>query len=768
MRKLIIAPSFLTKSINQRLFKNDPFYDAKIVTKEDLYFSLYGGLDDESIVDLLIDHDYSYQEAKMYIKYLPYINNGHDNKKIQMLCTLKKELIQQGHQTSNEYDALMYKNSNAEIYGYSKSDKILNLIIQQLNIKPTFNGFSKKENIKGPIVEFVNIEDEAFYIINEIAHLIHQGISTEDILIYSNDISYDYYFDLFGESFGFKIQTNNENTYYSLGICGVFLTKYKETQNLEQAIEQFKNDVGDDEYLVDLLNIINKNVYLGLSFEKQFDFFLNKFKETKLPNQKYKGAIQIIDKPTLIEGKHIFVIGFKNGSFPRIIKDNDFLSDKEKSLIGINDSLIESKTIHDNLTDFLSSDNDFLFSYSLRSSDSNFFVSPLAIEFKMAIQTAKFPNTIYSKIYADFYYTKALDNDRLYKEKNNEYFSLSSISHISYNSYDNQYQKVKAFSDADFLKLSYTSVDKLFNCPFSFYLERVVELDDFESTFNVKLGNIAHHVFEHMFDSDFDFENRFNEKKTLEGPFSNKEELLLLGLKQDILKAVNASKLHINYIKNPFIFTEKVFDFKIDEHTLLEGKIDKGIIINDKYIAIIDYKTGSKGFDDKKMELGLSLQLPIYCFLTSANEAYQNYKIGGIYINNVVNSNTTDEIDEGGLIPNHLKLNGKTLQDDTFAQCFDSSIGDGKSSFVTSLKYSTKGVLSGSSLIGEDTFAEYIEKAKKKIQEANRIIRNNEFLIAPKHVKNDSACKYCGYKDVCYLRPNQIVYLEPDEEEDDE
>ena len=53
MRKIIIAPYAFHKGLISFLQKNDPFYDAKLITKEDVFASYFGKMSDDAIAELL-------------------------------------------------------------------------------------------------------------------------------------------------------------------------------------------------------------------------------------------------------------------------------------------------------------------------------------------------------------------------------------------------------------------------------------------------------------------------------------------------------------------------------------------------------------------------------------------------------------------------------------------------------------------------------------------------------------------------------------------
>ena len=52
-----------------------------------------------------------------------------------------------------------------------------------------------------------------------------------------------------------------------------------------------------------------------------------------------------------------------------------------------------------------------------------------------------------------------------------------------------------------------------------------------------------------------------------------------------------------------------------------------------------------------------------------------------------------------------------------------------------------------------------------KVKEASSKIINAEFDINPKKMKDEiRSCKYCKYKDICYMKNEDIVNLETPED----
>ena len=253
--------------------------------------------------------------------------------------------------------------------------------------------------------------------------------------------------------------------------------------------------------------------------------------------------------------------------------------------------------------------------------------------------------------------------------------------------------------------------------------------------------------------------------------FSDEELPLVENLRVQIKRASEAIRLHQHYMNNPKIITEKRLKMQVGKKSFLSGVIDKSIIFDDKYLVLVDYKTGSDSFDSKYINEGVSLQLPTYCLLAINDDEFKNYEIIGTFINNVVDSKLSYGNESEALIDPFFKLHGQAANDLELISQIDKTICDGKSEFIKSVSLSKEGGFRKSdSLVSKDEFNNYAEVALRKYLEADANIRKNNFSINPLFKsKSDNACKYCEYKDLCFVKKAQRRYLyNPAEDEKEE
>ncbi len=765
MQKLLIAPINFHHDLLLKYRKDNPFSDIKIMSKEELIREWKGSFEKEAIIHLMKKYSYSYEYIKALLPFLIYAdsNNSH-------LFPIKEDLLEQGLLVKNEYLNTFLNNKKTYIYGYSTKDIELTNFLKAFGINHQF--IANKERVFNDNV-LINetTKEETLCVLNEVARLIDNGVDINDICIYVNDNDYLAYLERFGEDFGFKTDIVINKPLFLYPIAKSFLNSYKASKDINLAL--FDIEVcSDKELLLEFKDIISNSISSELTFEQQLDYFIGVLKDTKYTHKKYKNCLKIIDSPIFKENCHIFVMGFAQGNFPSSYKDNLLLSDKEKELLGMNTSVQRTEISQEMTLDFFYSNNHFYFSRSKRSLSNTYIDSPWLNKLGLKNTTREFPEFIYSKKMLDFYHLKYLDLEKNYSEITNELIALDKISNVEYSTYKNDFTGASVFDDKQKMEYSYSQINTYYQCPFSYYVGRVLGIDPFEGNFNTEFGKVAHSIFEHHHDKNFDFDKAYD-SLVKQGNFTDEDYPILNNLKKQVREASEAIKLHERHMKNPKVLTEKFIKYPLTKQSDLVGVIDKSIILDDKFLVIVDYKTGNDSFSDKDLEKGVGMQLPTYNLLASGDPILKNYRILGLFINNVIDTSLSHEPFSESLINPFYRLNGKLAVDVDDILIVDDTIANDKSEFIKGvIKAKTGGYQSKSTISSFEEINRYGEIVKGKYLEADERIRNNEFPINPLFKKkNDGACKYCTYRDICYVKSNQkrmLNELDNSDETEDE
>jgi ATP-dependent helicase/DNAse subunit B len=146
------------------------------------------------------------------------------------------------------------------------------------------------------------------------------------------------------------------------------------------------------------------------------------------------------------------------------------------------------------------------------------------------------------------------------------------------------------------------------------------------------------------------------------------------------------------------------------------------------------------------------------------SEEYKNKIIGGLYTNNVIDFSS--ENPSLTLTHPYLKLNGVTVFDDKIIDAIEPNYKNGQTSFVKidlSKNAPTPKMLEKKELITTDQLDKYIEFTRQKYIECDEEIRKNNFVINPKKYKSssdDTVCKYCTLKGICFHEFEDVVLIE--------
>lgn len=762
MRLIIVAPYQMHKNLLKKYRQKEAFLDVKTISKEELLGQYYGRIEESAISYLMKKYQYSYDNISAILPYIPYVDKEPNN-----LFEIKEDLLKEHLLIRNEYLKQFFKNNEVLVYGYSNNDRELKTVLDINEANYRFFLNEKNEEEKDLDV-FETQFDEVFFTLNSIAGLLDKGIDINKIFIYTVNREYLYPLMEFSQGFGFTIDDGKSHSLFVTPLAKTFLDNLSSSKDFNLAKESVM-DCEDKGLLEDLLQVVDKCHDEEMSFDMQLDYLIGELKTTSISRNNLKDVVKIINRPIYDEDAYIFVMGLAQGSYPKSKKDNDLVSDIHKKEMGLNSSLEETQINRDVLLDFFYSKNHFFYSFSERSISNKYFISPLAEELNLKKKKHELPNIIYSRDMVDYYFAKLKDLKEFYKEAGSDYHALEQISNIPYGEYDNSFKGVNALDENVEIRHSYSKINDYYQCPFRYYIGNILGIDPFEGNFATKFGGIAHKIFELHNNPDFDFNKVFDEEVSKQ-EFLPEELPIIANLKVQIKRASEAVRLHQKYMNNPKFITEKKLGMDIGKKSYLSGVIDKSIIFDDKYLVLVDYKTGNDSFDSNYISQGVSLQLPTYCLLAKKDDAFKDYTIIGIFINNVVNTKLTYGVDEEALIDPYFRLNGKVTADIDLIGQIDKTIYNGKSEFIKSVSITKEGRFAKSnSLVSPSEFDEYAEIALRKYLEADANIRNNNFIINPLFKsKSDNACKYCEYRDICYVKKNQRRYLYDPKDDDEE
>ena len=442
-------------------------------------------------------------------------------------------------------------------------------------------------------------------------------------------------------------------------------------------------------------------------------------------------------------------MNFNQGSIPKIYKDEEYIDDDTLRKLNLDTSIEKNISEKNKTIKLIKNIKNCVITYKLKTPFSTYYPSSIIEELnKEIIKEHTKEDISYSEIYDKINLTKKLDNLIKFNIKDEEIETLYSNYEIPYNTYNNKFTGINKNDLLEYTKnkilLSYSSMDNYYHCAFKYYINNILRLKPYEETFYTIIGSLFHHVLENALKNNDDYKKYWDEyisNLTL----TNKEKFFIDNLEETCKFTVEVVKKQLDYISlDKTKYEEKIYINKNTKITFM-GIIDKLMYKeedNQTIVALIDYKTGNTSIDLNKTIYGLSMQLPIYLYL-SQNMGLKNVKIAGFYLQNIINK----ENDE-----NNLKLNGYSTSNKDILEKFDNSYEN--SNMIKSMRTKTDGEFYNySKTLNEIEMNNIIKLVDQKIEEAANNILEAKFNINPKKIEGiNVGCEFCTFKDICFKK----------------
>jgi len=762
---LLITPSSLKNKIREEIMSYNKLLNIKIMSINEVKNRLFFEPTDKAFTTLYYKYNKPLSIINTLINYLYYIdiNKDYKNEKIEELKTIKIDLLSNNLVKQDVRFIQNIKQYKIKFLGFTLIDKETDFVIKELKKHCEVEVLEYYQNYYTPsLIHLPTLEDEINYVCHSISSLIEQGVDINNIKICNINDEYLFYIKRIFNNYNLPINLNEKISLYSLPLSLTFLSLLKE-KNKEDTISFLKENYPIYiDYINKYINILNKFTYL----EKiDLNLIIYELKNTYVNLKKKNNSIEIIDINEIGNSDfHIFVMSCNYNYFPKILKDEEYLLDIEKDLIKISTSKDKNKYNVTSILKLIHSSQHIYLSYK----DTSYFNEYHKVDFLSHLN-----ENIFNK---DILNSFSVNEDKITLVKNLDKNILTDDTLILNNNYDVNYLDYDyTFNgfDKDLLNnifnnkpltISYSSLNTYFECPFKYYINNILNLNIFNSSVSLVIGKIMHDVIEHCFDENFDFEKAFEnskEKHLKDENFKDSELFFINNIKSRTLDVVDFLKSHEEFTNLTKHKHEKNVKFtkNINNHqVIIKGFVDKIIyntFNNVLYAAIIDLKSGNDKIEPHKFEYGLSLQLPFYVYLLKNDNEniFNNAKILGLYIQNILNKINDD---------NSLKYNGYTLKDQTLLSILDKNYES--SSLIKGLKIKVDGNFNGNSkLMTSEEIDNLSLLVEEKIVEMVTNIYNGNFKIAPKILndKEDLSCKFCKYFAICYKQPKDYEYISP-------
>lgn len=745
--KLIITDNE-TKIEYLKALKN--FNSDKYISKKEFFEGLLFSYDYKSIIYLMKNYQMNIDNCYDVLKslYAIDIEKEYKTPKLKYLKQIKKELIE------NE---LLYFNPNFKEYlkRFNKIEinnisleKYEQEILNKINISINLvTSPIKSQTI--PIYEYKTKEDEISGICISIRKLLDQGIDINNIVL-TNIFNDDYYLleKIFNE-FDIPISLDKKLSIYNTKM----IKDYLQDKDI--------NKVTDPSILKKLIKVLNELEEIDKATEEYDKLLVYLLKETYIDSNEYKNSIRIKSiNSYFLDDYYVFALSFNNNIIPKYFKDDEYLLDIEKQELPLYCSYEKNELLKQEIINKLKTINNLSLSYHLYDKEE-MYISDIEKDLDLKYEKVE-DNYNYSTKYNKYKLSLMLDDYYNYNVKSKELDTLYSTYPNIYNTYNNSFNGIDIDDYKDYIKkpltISFSSLDNYNLCGFKYYINNVLKLDKYEETFPIFIGNLFHYILSLATNDNFNFDREWNQY-IKEHDLSNKEQVLLEFIKKDFQKLLEEfQELMENTAFKDFKYEMKI-EKKIskDIDIIFKGIVDKIMFyqnMNDTYYAVIDYKTYDKKINLNNLIYGMDMQLVIYTYLIGESNLFTNPVFAGMFYQKVLSTTRSSQEKDD------IRLLGYTTDNIDILEKLDKNYT--KSKLIKGLTYNESTGFGAYSKVLSDNELYNLNKLVKKItDEKIDNILNAEFSINPKNInKENVSCKFCKYKDLCFMSEKDIIYLQ--------
>ena len=759
---IIITNNSNKQKILKSLSKEKKLLNLKFYTFNELKKNLFFDYDNKAIEYLINNYHINIEIALTYLNNLYFLKEI-NNEKIIFLNNIKQELENNNLLIKNKMFKEYIKDKEIIVYGYNHLTKEQELIIKSLNKEVTYQNDLKK--YIPTVYEANDINEEVEFVVTKISELLNHKVDINKIKIIIND---DYkniirrYFNIFN----IPLNMNEEYLFSSTFIAQEFLnntSKYNLIDNINILKEKYTN-------LNDLINVINKSSLV--SDNNRLTFIKHDLKNTKIKDNYYDKAVNITNiNDYFKDDEYVFLLGFNINFYPEIKRDDAYLSDNIKDLLGLDTSTNYNNITKENLKSKILAIKNLTITYKLKSSSGIFYPSILINEMDLEVNKIELNRQLsYSKLNTKLLYAHDLDLFNKYNIISENLSLYQNNLNIDYKTYNHKFKGLNKNLLKDHLNheltLAYTNMESYNECAFKYYIQKILKLDIYEENFKTIIGNIVHHILELGILKDINIEKEIiNYVKEKDYNLSSKEYFYLGKLSSELTQILNIIKDQKTHSKlTNYLFENELYVYKDqdDMKITFKGLIDKVMYTkNENILAIVDYKTGDTKITLDNLKYGLNIQLPIYLYLLKKSDRFKNSLIAGFYIQKVFDKipNITEHKTLNEIKKDNMRLRGYTNSDPSIIEMLDDDYLNNH--IIKDLKFKKDGEMQKTTkILSNKEMDELALNVEEQIDKCiNNIIKAN-FSINPKvlNAKN-IACEYCKFKDICFKEKQDEIIL---------
>lgn len=771
---ILIVPSQIKEKILTEMDKKSKLFNVKLMEINEFKRKYFFDYTTETIFYVMKHYNYDYEFSIDIINNLYFLSSEiYDHEKLKFLLNIKNELINNNLLIFDNVFKIALENKKIYVYGYDYINNFYKKMFSTLNVNYIDQNISKFNH---DIMEFDTIQDEVIFVANKICELIENKIELNKIKIINPSSDYNAtikrIFNLFNLPFYFNnnylISTKISNNFFEILSNDIVetLEKLKETISLNDELEQTEYN--------QIVKICNKYNWCS-NFLDIKNNLIYEFSNTKIDIKKEANYIEFVslENNFFYDDEYVFLIGFNQNTYPKTVKDDDFLNDEVKKFLSLETTTEINKINYNILVNKLYSIKNLFISYKLKSPFNSFYRSQIIDDLNLNVVKNYNCNIHYSVLNDKLNLAITLDNYLKYGEESQDLELLySNYPSINYKTYNNQYTKIDENLFRKYLNnklsLSYSSINNFYKCSFRYYMENILNLQISSNEFSLFIGNLFHYILSIMYNEDFNFSDSFETYVNENYEFNTyKERFFINKLKKElefIIDNIKEQDKFTSFDSHKFEQLIKIDLSKDNYDITFKGIIDKISYkkeAGNTLISIIDYKTGNPNLNLNNIIYGIDMQLCIYAYLSSKLKLFANPLLVGIYLQKILNNeiNINKNKQYITMKQENLKLQGYSNSNESILKVFDNTYTDSK--LIKGMKVSSKGFYAYSKVFDQAMLNSILNIVENNIDEARDKILNREFYINPKKigVKNLIGCENCTYKELCFMTEDNIINL---------
>lgn len=706
-------------------FNNEIFNKSK-------YISLYGGSDlyDEVVFVAKKINEYVRTKGMRYRDFAIVSNSINDYENYFDLIFSDNNIIYKKRDNLNQYFFNYILDLLDIIINGVSQDRVVKILkTKYYNISDyNINAINNKEEINNELQEYINN-----VILKPLQ--ISSGITVREFL----KILYSYL-----ETFNINNKINNESS-------DTWTTFIK-------IIDSVDSVYGEELVNLNMLNNIFKYLFNKVS------------SETNYLDEVLVGDTSVINS---LNPKVVFFVGVNEGVVPKKFSNNILLNNLElskyyRNFPKFNDVLIDKySTFHAVLSPI---EQIFVTYHKVSKNSSKTNPSPIIKKLKdmyQEINVIRADEQVYNISLPNLTYTSFLtyDNENL-KKQLKDYFNNNE----DYKKFNNLIDNIPSFYNVsnlsnlqlDKISLSASSIDSYNYCNFKYFCQYILNLKEQEIALydNRIVGTYIHYMFEKLISSGATRDNINGLLKFWKQEFTANMELRITKTIDYMFEKLNESinklwkfiydEINENKFKPEYLelnmsdskdFEQLVLKYE-NIPIYLRGIIDR-VDLNNNYVRVIDYKTGSKEINLNDIANGLNLQLFIYLlYLKKANKNL--IPSGMFYMPSLV------KYDSNGFSNKGYRLSGMILND---TEVINSLGGENINDYIDAY---TRDKFRENVLIEPDDLDMLLEYTEKSINKTAKNILSGQIEIKP--FKEKKLCQYCPYQAICGIEENSKNY----------